>query len=252
MLKMYEERKPVVYVPSHLTILLLLFIIGLLVLIFPLALWGAFTILLRSVGWDYTTGFIVATSILVFSILLSPINIPVLSVEKPVYIPTVDFVIFYGIPYPVARFKRGVRKMVIAVNMGGAIIPTLISLYLIYKLVSIGFSLTLTLLSILLVTIFTYTVSRVIPGVGIGTPALLPPLFSALVAIILARGGIYAIPLSYLSGALGTLLGADVLRLWRDWEKLNAPVASIGGAGTFDGIYLTGVMAVALVLLLGY
>jgi uncharacterized membrane protein len=44
---------------------------------------------------------------------------------------------------------------------------------------------------------------------------------------------------------LGTLIGADILNL-KKIRNLGAPVASIGGAGTFDGIFLTGILAVIL------
>ncbi|MGD0979199.1 MAG: DUF1614 domain-containing protein [Candidatus Bathyarchaeia archaeon] len=51
--------------------------------------------------------------------------------------------------------------------------------------------------------------------------------------------------IAYVSGVLGTLIGADLSNLNRI-PKLGAPVASIGGAGTFDGIFLTGIIAVLL------
>jgi uncharacterized membrane protein len=44
---------------------------------------------------------------------------------------------------------------------------------------------------------------------------------------------------------MGTLIGADLLNLAKI-GTLGAPVASIGGAGTFDGIFLTGILAVLL------
>ncbi|HEV2170401.1 MAG TPA: DUF1614 domain-containing protein, partial [Candidatus Binatus sp.] len=50
---------------------------------------------------------------------------------------------------------------------------------------------------------------------------------------------------AYISGVLGTLVGADLLNL-RNLTDLGAPVASIGGAGTFDGIFMTGIVAVLL------
>ena len=52
--------------------------------------------------------------------------------------------------------------------------------------------------------------------------------------------------LAYICGVLGVLIGADLLNL-NKIKKLGAPTASIGGAGTFDGIFLTGVLAVLLV-----
>ena len=45
------------------------------------------------------------------------------------------------------------------------------------------------------------------------------------------------------------LIGADLMT-WRRLPELGAPVVSLGGAGTFDGIYITGLVSVLLVLLL--
>jgi uncharacterized membrane protein len=70
-----------------------------------------------------------------------------------------------------------------------------------------------------------------------------PPIATALVAVLIARQN--AAALAYVSGSLGTLIGADLLNL-DAVRELGAPVASIGGAGTFDGIFLTGIMAVLL------
>ncbi len=47
------------------------------------------------------------------------------------------------------------------------------------------------------------------------------------------------------AGTLGTLIGADVMNLTK-LRGLGAPVVSIGGAGTFDGIFLAGLIAVLL------
>ena len=54
-----------------------------------------------------------------------------------------------------------------------------------------------------------------------------------------------AAPLAYIAGTLGTLIGGDLLNLGL-LPGLGAPVASIGGAGTFDGVFLTGILAVLL------
>ena len=81
------------------------------------------------------------------------------------------------------------------------------------------------------------------PGVGIAVPMFVPPIVTAVVAVLLARQ--HAAALAYVSGSLGTLIGADLLNLGAV-PGLGAPVASIGGAGTFDGIFLTGILAVLL------
>jgi uncharacterized membrane protein len=82
-----------------------------------------------------------------------------------------------------------------------------------------------------------------VPGVGIAVPTFLPPILAAVTALLLSRRSAPA--LAYVAGTLGTLIGADLLNLPR-LQGLGAPVASIGGAGTFDGVFLTGILAVLL------
>jgi uncharacterized membrane protein len=94
-----------------------------------------------------------------------------------------------------------------------------------------------------MVVAISYWMSRPIPGAGIGMPIFIAPVTAALTAIVI--GGLESAPLAYITGTLGVLIGADILRL-RDIQQMGVPVASIGGAGTFDGIFLTGVVAVLL------
>jgi uncharacterized membrane protein len=81
---------------------------------------------------------------------------------------------------------------------------------------------------------------------GIAIPVFIPPLAAAAVALILSRRQVA--PLAYISGSLGTLIGADLLNLGRI-QSLGTPIASIGGSGTFDGIFVTGLMAVLFAIL---
>jgi uncharacterized membrane protein len=85
--------------------------------------------------------------------------------------------------------------------------------------------------------------ARPISGVGIGVPVFIPTLFAVLAAMVFSWRN--AAPVAYISGSLGTLIGADLLNLGRV-QGLGAPVASIGGAGTFDAVFLTGIIAVLL------
>jgi uncharacterized membrane protein len=82
-----------------------------------------------------------------------------------------------------------------------------------------------------------------VPGIGIALPILIPSIAAGVVALLLARR--QAAPLAYVSGSLGTLVGTDLLNLDK-LQGLGAPVASIGGAGTFDGIFLVGILAVLI------
>lgn len=131
---------------------------------------------------------------------------------------------------------------VIALNVGGAVIPICLSIYLLLKNRLLGRS----LIGVAILTICVYFMAQPVRGVGIAVPVLVPPIVAAVVGLLLSR--VYAAPLAYISGSLGTLIGADILNLGRISE-LGAPVASIGGAGTFDGVFLTGIISVLLVSL---
>jgi uncharacterized membrane protein len=99
------------------------------------------------------------------------------------------------------------------------------------------------ILAVAVVTLVVYHLARPVRGVGITVPTFVPPLVAAGVAMALAWR--QAPPLAYIAGSLGTLIGADLLNLDKV-QGLGAPVASIGGAGTFDGVFLTGILAVLL------
>ncbi len=133
-----------------------------------------------------------------------------------------------------------VDRTIIAANIGGCIVPVLFSMYLV---ISGAAPLFYTACGVATVTIASYALSRPVPGMGIAMPLLAAPVIAALLAV--ALGGEDRAAMAYVAGTTGTLIGADLLRL-RDVCQLGAPVASIGGAGTFDGIFLTGIVAVLL------
>jgi uncharacterized membrane protein len=116
-------------------------------------------------------------------------------------------------------------------------IPILLSAYLIAKNRLLGLS----VVGVALVAAVCHHIAQPVPGLGIALPVFVPPLTTAVVAIVLSRR--YAGPLAYISGTLGTLIGADLLNIAKV-QGLGAPIASIGGAGTFDGIFITGLLAV--------
>src|SRR5216684_6711585 len=128
---------------------------------------------------------------------------------------------------------------VIAINIGGALIPGLMSLYLLikYRLWGVGLAATACVAAVC------HYLADPVPGVGIALPILVPAVTTAIVALLLSYG--QAAPLAYISGSLGTLIGADLLNLDK-LQGLDAPIASIGGAGTFDGIFLIGILAVLI------
>jgi uncharacterized membrane protein len=191
-------------------------------------------------------GFSPITGTLVFlmSLFGSAINIPVTKITSRNPIVTEKVVYFYGIPYRIPFVSE--QTTVVAVNFGGAVIPTIISIYEFLRLLSFGLVniALLTILGIVIVSIVVHAFAKPIKGLGIAVPFFIPPIITAIVALILSRH--YAPIIAYISGTLGTLIGADLLNL-NKVSELGAPVVSIGGAGTFDGVFLTGIFSTLLV-----
>ena len=185
-----------------------------------------------------------ATAVLLLfaSLIGSYINIPiaVISHKNPVASQMIDF---FGMRYqvPAATDWGGT---VLAVNVGGALIPIVMSIYLLvrWQLWWGG------LLATGMVAAVCYWLSTPLPGLGIAIPTFAPAIATTIIALVLSRK--HTAPLAYIAGSLGTLIGADLMNLDKIAE-LNSPVASIGGAGTFDGIFLTGIVAVLIASIRG-
>src|SRR6185295_16780148 len=93
---------------------------------------------------------------------------------------------------------------VIAINVGGAVIPTIMSIYLLAKrrLWVSG------AIAIAIVALVLHWLADPVPGVGIAVPVFVPAIVTAIVSLLLSRSD--AAPLAYISGSLGTLIGADL------------------------------------------
>jgi uncharacterized membrane protein len=176
-------------------------------------------------------------SLLLLTILGSYLNIPVSSTPAEQLIHDQEVVV-NGIPYIVPHVVQ-VGRTVIAVNVGGALIPALLSIYL---LVRVGKAVR-ALVATATVSAVVYHFSQPVPGVGITVPTLVPGILAALLATALDYRRSAAI--AYVAGTMGCLLGADVLNLGVI-SQMRAPIASIGGAGTFDGVFVSGIVAVLL------
>lgn len=133
------------------------------------------------------------------------------------------------------------NETLIAVNVGGCLIPVSLSIYLFSNS---DLTLSSAILGITIITAVSYYFSRPIPGLGIGMPILIAPISAAFVGLLLNPE--HSASLAYISGTIGVLIGADLMNL-KVIPKLGAPFASIGGAGTFDGIFITGIVAALLV-----
>lgn len=148
---------------------------------------------------------------------------------------------FFGMQYvvPVVYAWPGT---VIAVNVGGAVVPVLVSIYLLIR-----HRLWLSApIAVLCIAFVTHLLAHPVRGIGVALPVFVPAVATAVTALLLSRHD--AAPLAYIGGSIGVLIGADLLNLDKI-QGLGAPVASIGGAGTFDGIFLVGVLAVLIAAL---
>lgn len=220
-----------IYLPVSLILFLLL------VLLLPF-LWFVLTIdgvqiAATKLGFSPEAG-LLCLALVIFG---SAINLPLYRVET-----TIDLLDefaslyqrqFWGIP-----FHRVQRSTLVALNVGGGLIPVLLALYQFTQ----ASPLTIGLVT-LIVTIVSYFAAHIVPGIGIQMNPLLAPLTAAFSAVLLGSG--HAPSIAFAGGVLGTVIGADLLHL-KDLQNMSAGVLSIGGAGVFDGIALCGLFAVLL------
>jgi uncharacterized membrane protein len=170
----------------------------------------------------------------------SGINIPLGTIAaRPATAPPPD-IPFRGRVWGQPVIPPATGRTLIAVNLGGCIIPSAICMHLLAARLVEPLDL---LLALPVISAVCYLFSRPVPGIGVAMPVLLAPLAAVMVALVLAPEN--AAPLAFASGVLGVIVGADLLRL-PDIRSMGVPVVAIGGAGTFDGIFLTGIIAVLL------
>lgn len=168
----------------------------------------------------------------------SGINLPVYAMKAKL---TGHFVESPGKP-PIWEIYQPVRdgRIVIAVNVGGCLIPLGLCLFFFNQQPLDPMKLVLATLAI---TALSFKISLPVPGRGVAMPIFIAPLVAAVLGLLLDQT--HAAQFAYICGVMGVLLGADILHL-KDISGLGAPIASIGGAGSFDGIFLTGIIAALL------
>ncbi len=204
--------------------LLSLIFIFILPLIFILVFFNVISFGFENLGISSNLSFLIFLAILVGS----AINIP-LTKRKFYYIREKHF---FGLFSSEKLMAEG-----LFINLGGAIIPLLLCLYFLLKI-----PLEPVLIATGLMTLICYSLSRFIPKKGVVLPAFIPPLFAAVFSVILCRQ--FAAPCAFVSGVLGTLIGADIFNLPK--VRKYGGFLSIGGAGVFDGIFLTGIVSAFL------
>jgi uncharacterized membrane protein len=192
---------------------------------FLLIFFNVVTVSFSKLGLSPDAAFVLLLAILIGS----TINIPI-SRRRITYRETRPSYLhfFFYRPPPVTH-------QVITVNVGGTIVPVCFALYLLPLAPLVP-----TLIATAIMVLVTRWLAKPVAGLGISMPFWIPPIFSAGLALLLSRNN--PAPVAYISGVVGTLIGADLLN-WSNFKKLGSHVLSIGGAGVFDGIFLTGIVA---------
>lgn len=193
---------------------------------------GALTIAFEKLGLSHDSAFLLFLTILGGSL----VNLPLFSMKSEPPRPE-------DIPPPLREFYSQMPhtgRTLVLVNVGGCVVPAAFSFYL---LAHHPLNLFYVALAVAAVTLLCFRITRPLPGIGLSAPMLLAPLMAALVSVALDPAN--AAPMAFISGTLGVLAGADLLHL-QDIRRLGTPFASIGGAGSFDGIFISGIVAVLL------
>lgn len=205
-------------------------------LLLPLFFANAMLAALAELGLSPAASFYAALGIFLGGL----VNIPVRRVERErVVQPSV--LSLFGLDRIVGRMAPREYTM-IAVNLGGCVVPCALAAYELVRIAGRG-GLLAAVIAVAINIAICYQVARPVANVGIAMPPLVPALAAALSGIVLAPAD--AAPVAFCAGVLGPLVGADLLHL-RDIRRMETSVASIGGAGTFDGIVLSGLVATLL------
>ncbi|MGC9105372.1 MAG: DUF1614 domain-containing protein, partial [Thermoprotei archaeon] len=236
----------VIALPFRLIMLPFYAFLGLLLLLFGV---GYFGTLFAQYGIPRDLAIALAFYVSILSLALSPVNVVVHERVAKVAVPGVDVVYVLGIPYFIPTIRVVENKSRVAVNVGGAVIPVSLSLWLIFGVLGPKL-LPLSALVVGVTALVSYYASKPVPGLGIVMSPVIPPLVSLLISFLVSPGSPYLIPaLAYSGAVLGALIGADLLHL-KDLERTNPPLLSIGGAGTFDGIFISGLLSLFFAYLL--
>ncbi len=241
--------------PWVLIVLILLVILGL-----PLLFFGLIGAALANLGFGFWGIVFLIIAIIVGSFINLPIttlypkkvSAPFYEPRKPrgQYAPSM-----YDKMYRTERFvvedSKEAEGMKVCINVGGALIPLLIAGYLVLS--ALAGSITTDVwyfpkmvAAVAVVSAVSYFSARPVKGIGIAAPFFTAPLVALCLGLIFAGGfGLPAAGIAFVAGTLGTVIGADILHL-RDVASHGAKMVSIGGAGTFDGIFLTGIVTALL------
>ena len=215
-----------------LSVLAIIIFIVLIIVLIPLAFLGLIGAAFTRLGFSWLS----ALAVVLLILLGSTVNIPVYTIKR-------DMVRMnhgeMSMSDPYAAWPReDVWDTVISINLGGAVIPLCIALYVLYAAYPLVTTSLLVPLAIgtLGVSLITYASTRALPGVGIQVPLLIPALTALLIGLVFGGSvGLAASVTALVSGIFGVLVGGNLAQLGKI-RDLGIPAMSIGGSGTFGSV----------------
>jgi uncharacterized membrane protein len=213
---------------------------GLIILIVPLLVLGLVGVAFSRLGFSWVE----ATAVIFLMILGSFVNIPLwtfrrTAVKTETNTPAV-FDAFTGEPVSDERLTT-----ILSLNLGGAVIPFAVSIYLLYQIHPLVGELLLlqVFIAVMIVALIISVSTKVIPAYGIHTPLLVPAVSAIVSGILLTGGtGLSAAIVAFVGGTMGTIIGAIIVTI-PTIKKTGIHSVSIGGAGMFGAVFLCGLLA---------
>jgi uncharacterized membrane protein len=217
-----------------LSVFAVIILVGLVILLIPLFILGMIGAAFTRLGFSWIT----AIAVVLLMLFGSYVNIPLYRIKRDMVriSPDTTAVSGSGSLWP----ADPVWETLVSINLGGAILPLCISLYLLYQAVLItGTSLLVPVgAGIVLVALVTFFATRPVRGAGLRVPLLIPALTALLMGMFMFGGaGIPATVMAFVSGTAGALLGGNIAQLFRI-KDLEVHSVSIGGAGTFGAVFI--------------
>jgi len=227
------------YSAGPLSVIALILLIGLIILVIPLLFLGFVGAAFTRLGFSW----IAALAVVLLMLFGSFVNIPLYTIRRDMIRGDAGAFSFQGDVSPWAT--PPVWDTVISLNLGGAVIPVLVSIYLLYRSAGLlGTAIISPLcMGIVIVAIIAYLATRLVPGYGIKAPLFIPGLAALLCGLLLTGStGLVAGVTAFVAGTVGTLLGAGIAWLPRI-KELEVPQVSIGGSGMFGAIFLACILS---------
>lgn len=208
-------------------------------ILFPVFLADAMTAALAKLGLSAGASLAVVIAMFIGGLF----NIPLKRVPRVMSVDT-EPPGLYGAGRIFPQWFRRPSSTVIAVNVGGCVVPCMLVAYELARIAERGpAALGITAAAAAINAALCFRLARPVPNVGVVLPPLVPALAAAACGFLFMRE--FAPPVAFTAGVLGPLVGADLLNLRRIAHG-GAGIVSIGGAGTFDGIVLSGLFATLL------